>query len=263
MRKNDLFIQFYFIVSCLGIIALGTGEAHFAFAQNLASVSQTGPFKYNPVLDAPPIIPKKERSVEWTKAASGFRVGSFAGVSFGSAASYLSPRISSLDVGTFPLFGLSLSLRFGANSKSSIAKMFELSFNTALGFGRTYEKGDYDNALDVHIRPMLTAHLLEGQRWGLASSLGLNAIIFDTENGEVSQFATGLYLAPRITWKLSDLAQLYLEFAWSPIYDHLAYEFREPTEEELEENPQIIEIKEKGAWFNQYQVLGGLRLLGF
>lgn len=224
---------------------------------------ESAPFDFNPILDMAPFNPQKERMVEWTQGASGFRVGSFVGVYFGSAASYLSPRISSLDVGTFPLFGLTLSLRFGSGSTNKVLQMFELSFNTALGFGQTFEKGDYDDALDIHIRPMLTAHLLESQTWGLAGSLGLNAIIFDTEEGEVSQFATGVYLAPRVTWKLSDFAQIYIEFAWSPIYDHLAYDFREPTEEELEENPQIIEIKEKGKWFNQYQVLGGLRLLGF
>ena len=79
----------------------------------------------------------------------------------------------------------------------------------------------------------------------------------------MSQVAAGPSIAPRLTWKLSDLSQIYVEFHWSPLYDFLAYSFREPTEDELEENPELVEIKLKGKWFNHYQTIVGLRLLGF
>ena len=62
---------------------------------------------------------------------------------------------------------------------------------------------------------------------------------------------------------MSDVSPLYVEFHWSPLYDFLAYSFRDPTEEELEENPEIVEIKTNGAWFNHYQAFVGLRLLDF
>jgi hypothetical protein len=226
-------------------------------------VNESPPFDFNPLLDDPPFMPQRTRVTEWTQGASGFRVSSFLGLSFGSAASYLSPRISSLDIGTFPLFGLSLGVRLGGGYPDGFIKRLELGINAAVGFGRTFEQGGYDDAIDLHFRPTLTTHIFESQSWGVATSVGLNAIIFDSEDGEVSQLALGSYLAPRLTWKTSDLAQLYLEFGWSYIYDFLAYSFREPTEEEIEDNPQILEIKEKGDWFNHYQLIIGLRLLGF
>ena len=226
-------------------------------------VEEPAPFNYNPLLDTPPSTPASERKVEWTKSASGFRVGSFVGLSFGSAASYLSPRISSLDVGTFPLFGLSLGMRLGAGEIEGVLRRFELSLSGALGFGRTYERGDYDDALDIHLRPALTLHLLETLTWDLSTQLGAQVIAFDSESGEVSQIAFGSYIGPRITWKMSEIAHVYLEFGWAYLYDFLAYSFREPTEDELLDNPAIIEIKEKGEWFNHYQISGGLQLLGF
>ena len=225
--------------------------------------SDPAPFNYNPILDARPTTPQRERMIEWTQGASGFRIGSYLGVSFGSAASYLSPRISSLDIGTFPLFGLSLGVRLGADQVEGLLRRFELSVNGALGFGRTFEKGDYDNALDIHFRPSVTCHFAEGQRWATSLSVSLNTIIFDSEDGEVSQIGIGPSVAPRLTWKMSDLSQIYVEFHWSPLYDFLAYSFREPTEDELEENPELVEIKLKGKWFNHYQTIVGLRLLGF
>ena len=221
------------------------------------------PFDFNPLLDQRPITPQRERLVEWTQAPSGFRVSSYLGLSFGSAASYLSPRISSLDVGTFPLFGLALAYRLGSGLNDHWVKRFELSLNTSLGFGRTYEQGAYDDAFDIHFRPMLALHLLEGQTWGFAAVSGINAIMFDIEEDEVSQVALGSYLGTRTRLIISDQAELYLEFGWSHLYDYLAYEYREPTEAELDENPLIVEIKEKGKWFNHYQVLLGLQLLGF
>ncbi len=221
------------------------------------------PFDFNPLIDQRPITPKRERTVEWTQGASGFRVASFLGLSFGSAASYLSPRISSLDVGTFPLFGLSLGSRLGSGLDDHWVKRLELSLSTSLGFGRTFELGDYDDAIDIHLRPMLALHVLEGQSWGLVALGGLNGIMFDVEEGEVSQVTLGSYLGTRVRWVMSDLAELYIEFGWSHLYDYLAYEYREPTEAELEDNPLIVEIKEKGKWFNHYQVLLGLQLLGF
>lgn len=226
-------------------------------------VDEAPPFDFNPLLDQRPITPQRERSVVWTQGASGFRVSSYLGLSFGSAGSYLSPRISSLDVGTFPLFGLSFAYRLGSGLNDHWVKRLELSLSSSLGFGRTFELGAYDDAIDIHLRPTLALHLLEGQTWGLAAVSGLNAIMFDVEEGEVSQVALGSYLGARTRWIMSDQAEIYLEFAWSHLYDYLAYEFREPTEAELEDNPLIVEIKEKGKWFNHYQVLLGLQLLGF
>ena len=249
---------------------LGVSKTTFLFICTSLLISEVvsaettpPPFDYNPILDARPKVPRRERVVEWTRGASGFRVGTYFGVSFGSAASYLSPRISSLDLGTFPLFGLSLGVRLGADQNQGLLRRFELGINGALGFGRTYEKGDYDNALDIHLRPSITCHFAEGQRWATSASVSLNTIIFDSEDGEVSQIAVGPSFAPRLTWKMGDLSQVYVEFHWSPLYDFLAYSFRDPTEDELEENPEIIEIKEKGKWFNHYQAIIGLRLLGF
>lgn len=250
---------------CCAITVLSVSlDTKFSSTEGFAKeIEEPAPFNFNPLLDASPTPPKAERIVEWTEGASGFRVGSFVGLTFGSAASYLSPRISSLDLGTFPLFGLSLGARLGMGEVEGILRRFELSFSSALGFGRTFERGDYDNALDIHLRPTIGIHLLESLNWGFSTSVGLNVIIFDSEDGEVSQVTSGSYLSPRLTWKMSDIAHVYLEFSWSYLYDFLAYSFREPTEEELIDNPAILEIKEKGAWFNHYQVCGGLQLLGF
>ena len=253
------------LLRCSGISGLVSLSlcVSLLFSGAVSAETVPPPFDYNPILDARPKVPRRERVVEWTRGASGFRVGTYLGVSFGSAASYLSPRISSLDLGTFPLFGLSLGVRLGADQTQGLLRRFELGLNGALGFGRTFEQGDYDNALDIHLRPSLTCHFAEGQRWATSASVSLNTIIFDSEDGEVSQIAVGPSFAPRLTWKMSDLSQLYVEFHWSPLYDFLAYSFRDPTEDELDENPEIIEIKEKGKWFNHYQAIIGLRLLGF
>lgn len=242
-------------ILCVGLISQTYGEMN--------DDSASPPFDYNPLLDGRPLTPNRERSVEWTRGASGLRIGTYAGISFGSAASYLSPRISSLDLGTFPLFGLSLGVRLGADQPESFKRRFELTLNTALGFGRTFERSEYDNALDVHLRPSLTFHISESQAWGLSASASLNLIVFDVEDGEVSQVGVGPAFAPRFTWKMSDLSQLYFELHWSPLYDVLAYSFREPTASELEDNPDIVEVKMSGQWFNHYQALFGLRLLGF
>ena len=224
---------------------------------------EDAPFDFNAVLDSPPGIPSKERVVEWTQGAGGFRVGMFGGLSFGSAASYLSPRISSLDRGMFPFVGLSFSYRLGAGRTQGLLRRFELDLSSALGFGRTFEKGDYDDALDIHIRPGVTFHAFEGQQWATSLMMQFNAIVFDSEGGEVSQLAVGPAIGPRLTWKMSDLSQIYLSFSWSTVYDFMAFSFRDPTEEELEDDPTIKEIKVKGDWFNHYQVSLGFRLLGF
>ena len=126
-------------------------------------IEEPPPFEFNPILDEKPRPAQRSRRVDWIQGASGLRVSSFAGFSFGSAASYLYPRISSLDVGTFPLFGISFSHRLGAGQTDGLVKRFELGLSSAIGFGRTFEQGDYDDAIDIHLRTYMTMHLLENQ----------------------------------------------------------------------------------------------------
>ena len=265
-RGARLRAQFGVILSAVFVLTLGVtlgAGPRSVNAQVANGLRVASPFEYSPLLDVAPETPRRERTIEWTEGASGFRVGSYLGVSFGSAASYLSPRISSLDLGTFPLCGLYLGYRLGSTHAEGWVKRFELGINSALGFGRTFELNNYDDALDVHIRPMVTYHFAEGESWVTSLGVGLNIIVFDLEDEEVSQIGIGPAFAPRLTWKMGDLSQVFFEFQWSPLYDFLAYSFREPTEDELMDNPEILEIKENGKWFNHYLGIVGLRLLGF
>jgi hypothetical protein len=231
------------------------------------------PFKYDPIIDDPPIIPQRSQTVEWVQTDSGVRVGAFLGAYFGSASSFLTKELSSLDTGTHPQFGLTLGYRFSGETSAStrgerwlaggIARRFELSLQCSAGFGRTYERRDYDDAVDVLLRPQLTFHLLDGQLIGLGVIAGLQAAIFDIERGEVSQAALGPMFGGRLTWKVSRNNHVFIEGGWSHLYDFLAYSFRPPTEDELIENPQITRFKVTGDWFNLYQVTVGYQLLGF
>ena len=231
------------------------------------------PFNYDPIIDDPPVIPQRSQTVEWVQTESGVRVGLFLGTYFGSASSFLTKELSSLDTGTHPQFGLTFGYRFSGEASQNrrgrrwlaggIARRFELSLQCSAGFGRTYERRDYDDAFDFLLRPQLTFHLLDGQLIGLGVIAGLQAAIFDIERGEVSQAALGPILGGRMTWKVSRNNHVFIEGGWSHLYDFLAYSFRPPTDDELMENPQITKFKVTGDWFNLYQITVGYQLLGF
>jgi hypothetical protein len=235
--------------------------------------SYADPFQYNDLIDDKPVPINKELQITWTEQSNGFTIGSFSGMYLGSASSFLSPEISSLDRGAHVQFGLSIGYRLQGSQKTvyrrqesvnlSLAKRFEFTLKWALGLGQTYERSNYDHAFDHLLSPLITFHLWESQGWGVASDLGMLLALYDLEDGEVSQIALGSHLGLKLIWKLSEQHHLYISPVWNHIYDLSAYSFREPTEKEREENPQILKFKVKGKWFNLYQVIVGYQLLGF
>jgi hypothetical protein len=235
--------------------------------------SYADPFQYNELIDDNPIPINEEFQVTWTEQSNGFAIGSFSGMYLGSASSFLSPEISSLDRGAHVQFGLSIGYRVQGNQRTvyrrqksvnlSLAKRFEFTLKWALGLGQTYERSQYDNAFDHLLSPLITFHLWESQSWGVASDLGMLLALYDLEDSEVSQITMGSHLGLKFIWKLSEHHHLYISPLWNHIYDLSAYFFREPTEKEREENPKILKFKVKGKWFNLYQVIVGYQLLGF
>ena len=226
-------------------------------------------FQYKPLIDDQPITTKTSKQVRWDTDRSGFTVGSFGGLYLGSASSFLSPDISSLDRGTHPMFGLSIGYRvqgsnpYQAYQSLSLARRFEFTLKWALGLGQTYERSNYDNAFDHMMSPLLTFHLFESKNWGVATDVGSLFMIYDLEEGEVSQITLGSHLALKFIAKLSHQHHLYITPSWNYLYDFSAYSFRDPTEKELEKNPKVLKFKVNGAWFHLYQVIIGYQLLNF
>ena len=133
----------------------------------------------------------------------------------------------------------------------------------ALGFSETYENRGFDNALDIFSKAEVTYLPLKYLGWGLGASGGLLLATYDVENDTISQIAYGPQLALKLTHDLSRYNQLYLDFSWAPIYNTTAFYLRDPTPEELEENPDAYKFKVKGDWMHIFMLYLGVRLFGF
>jgi hypothetical protein len=217
--------------------------------------AQSPLFQYDPLIDDPPLIYTRSRAVQQLGLPSGFQIGPFLGVYFGAAASYLTSELSSLDAGAFPQYGLHVGYQ--------ISPRWVLGWDASFGTGRTFEEGSYDTAFDLLFRPSLSIAPLMGKSWKWTIDLGGQGVIYDLERQEVSQIAVGSYVGTQLIYNLDGSSQIYLGFGWSYLYDLFAFSFRDPTEEEQIENPNIARFKVKGAWFNLNQVMIGYRLFGF
>jgi len=234
---------------CALLITLVWGERALS-----APVSE--PEGFDPILDAPPSLPEPGLRVEAISSArSGFIVEADAGAYFGVSSSYKASDLSTLYGGTRPRFGFALGGR--------LELPVEVSLGVALGFGETYERRNFDNALDVFSELKLSYVPLDLKGWSLGASLGLLLATYDVEDGSVSQIAFGPELSLRLAREVVNSNQLYLDFSWAPIYNTTAYHLRDPTEEELEENPDAFKFKVKGEWGHLFMLSLGVRLSGF
>lgn len=229
------------LIACLG----GTLEA---------AEPNLGP-DFDPILDAPPKIVSQGLKVNQDADGSGLIVMADAGAYFGASSSYKASDLSTLYGGTRPRFGF----RLGGQLKVPV----EVTLGVILGFSETYENRDFDNALDVFTSLSVTYLPLSYMGWGLGAGAGLLLATYDVEDGSISQLAYGPQLAAKVTRDLSQNNQLYLDFSWAPIYNTTAFYLRDPTPEELEENPDAYKFKVKGEWGHLLMLSLGVRLFGF
>jgi len=233
------------------------GLLAFLGASLLASSARVTaePQGYDPILDAPPTLLQPRLTVREEQRVTGLVVAADAGAYFGASSSYKASDLSTLYGGTRARFGLSLGRR--------LAIPVELTFGVALGFSETYENRGFDNALDIFTKAEVTYFPLHHLGWGLGVSGGAVLATYDVESETVSQVAYGPQLALKVTRDLSAYGQLYLDFSWSPIYNATAFYLRDPTPEELEENPEAFKFKVKGEWGHVFMLSLGVRLFGF
>ena len=135
--------------------------------------------------------------------------------------------------------------------------------SVGLGLGRTFERGSYDDAYDLLIRPQLMYHAIDWPSWTLTAMSGVQINLYDNEFDALSQLGIGPYLGTGVIWKLSPQNELLFEAGTSYLWGPLAYSFRAATLQELENNPDVDRYKTLGEWFQLFQVNIYWRILGF
>lgn len=218
----------------------------------LTSIKATEP-DFDPILDAPPSVPQPRLYVQ--SRASSLLVKTDIGTYFGVSSSYKASDLSTLYGGTRPRFAFNLGAR--------LSIPVELTLGVILGFGETYENREFDHALDVFTKFETSYIPFSYEGWGLGASAGLILATYDVEDGTLSQLAYGPLLAAKLSKDLSANNQVYLDFSWSPIYNTTAFYLRDPTPEELEENPEAYKFKVKGEWGHLFMLSIGISLFGF
>lgn len=213
---------------------------------------------YDPILDEPPAAPATglTRSGE-LRREGGLVVSTDAGLYFGSASSFLSSEEATLYGGAHPRFGVQLGWRLATQLP------LELSFGGALGFGETFERDTFDDALDIFLSARALYTPLRGVSWSLGFELGGQASVFDFERGTMSQYGLGPLIGALLAYRLSDTSQLTLALTWNLLYNPQAFYLRDPTDEELAENPEAYKFKVVGEWENLFQLTVGYRLFNF
>ena len=256
VRIFNLPISIYKTYFCLIIGSFILLTVRHIYAQGAGTEgSESGSFSYNEILDDSPIFPKKQLSFTVRTERTGLKVGAYTGLYSGAAASYLSPDFAALDQGTFPNFGMYIGGHFWLP--------VELGLSVGLGLGRTFERGNYDDAYDILIRPQLIYHAIDWPSWTLTGISGIQINLYDNEFDEVSQLGMGPYLGAGAIWKLSPQNELLFEGGTSYLWNPLAYSFRSATQQELEDNPDVDRYKTLGEWFQLFQVNIYWRILGF
>ena len=210
---------------------------------------------YDPILDEPPTLPSSGLKRLEGRRAGGLVVSTDMGLYFGSASSFLSSEETTLYGGVHPRFGVQLGGR--------LSIPLELSVGGALGFGETFERDSFDNALDVFLSARALYLPFEGVDWSLGFELGGQLSVFDFERSTISQYGLGALVGALLSYRLSDTSQLFLSFSWHPLYNPDAFYLRDATEEELLENPEAYKFKVAGEWGNMFQLTVGYRLFNF
>ena len=97
----------------------------------VATNSYADPFKYNELIDDKPVPINKDLQITWTDQSNGFTIGSFSGMYLGSASSFLSPEISSLDRGAHIQFGLSIGYRVQGSQRTVYRRQESINLSLA------------------------------------------------------------------------------------------------------------------------------------
>lgn len=213
------------------------------------------PDAFDPLLD---VAPKRggpgQRLKDPDPRAPGFAVAAFGGLYLGANQSYLTTELSELQTGAVPVVGFSL----GGRTRSP----FEVAFDTALAFGNTWspKEDGWLSTTDLLLQAKLLFHGLEWGTGGFYLGAGAHLALFDVGLEGLNQAGVGPLFLAGAQYRLGHNLLMYLELAYVPLFDLLAYHYDDPTEEELIEDPQSPRIKVTGGWFHVAMVQVGFRL---
>lgn len=218
--------------------------------------SGVDPNAFDPILDTPrEADPGRERRVSQHDARSpGFTVGTHLGVYMGAVRSYLTSDLSTLESTARGNLGFGLGYR--------TRSLIELGIDVDLGLGQTFEPEIDDSvfAFDLLTEPRILAHYYETESFSAYAGVGLLSILFDLELAGLNQAGAGPNLIAGLQWRTDRHSLLYIEASACAFYDSLAYRYREPTESELEDDPNLGDIRVDGDWFGIFRLTIGYRL---
>ena len=137
-----------------------------------------------------------------------------------------------------------------------------MAFDTALAFGQTWSPSEEDwlATTDLLVQGKLLFHGLEWDGGGLYAGAGAHLALFDVGLEGLNQAGAGPLFVLGAQRRLGQNLLMYLELAYVPLFDFLAYRFEDPTEEELLDDPQAPRIKVTGGWFHVALLQVGFRL---
>lgn len=213
------------------------------------------PDAFDPILDgrAAPESDDKRLEVKDPRAPGVF-VGAHAGAYMGAVQSYLDSDLSTLRTGAYLNFGFGLGYR--------TASLIELGVDVDLGIGQTYED-DVDEtviAFDLLVEPRVLAHFSETDDFSAYGGLAALGMAFDMEFEGINQAGLGPSAIIGVQWRSDRHSLLYLEASACAFYDLLAYRYREPNAAELEDDPELTEVRVDGDWFGIVRLTLGYRL---
>ena len=216
---------------------------------------QSDPDVYDPILDVPPAAMGPGTRLQTPDpTAPGVYVGAFLGLSLGHVRSVLTDELSELEGDANGLVGFELGYRHG--------QWVDLGLNIALGFGSTWapKTRTYDDAFDLLLAVRAVGHVYETERWGLYTGLGGDAVFYDLEPAGLNQAGVGPALFAGLQRRLGPHSLIFLEASWGPFFDFLAYRYKQPTEAQLLEDPDLGVKKIIGKWFHLVRLSVGYRL---
>lgn len=208
------------------------------------------------LLDGP--LDLSRASAALARPADGF-AGASVGVGLtlygGGVRSLLLPEESTLQRALRPAVSLELAYR--------MALPLEWALDFALGFGRTWSvpQDAWVHARDLLFQLKGRWYFYEQPALGLYGGVGGLAALFDVHEGTIKEAGFGPSGLLGAQWRADRHVLLSLEVVYAPIFNPLAYRFRDMTEKEREENPGYGRVRIAGEWSQTVLIQLGLRLV--